>query len=405
MTRNIIAVVVLMGLAAAAYFVFRDSPGAMEEKKEVRAVLTPIPRASIDRIEVVRHEGTGDTLREEAIVLERAGDAWKMLEPVEYAVNSTSVENMLEALEEMRVIDVIATNKDQHHVLEVDDEMGVEVTVRGGNEELAHFIVGVSRKNMTMVRIPGGDTVYRASGSFRSTFNKSAKNIREKTVTKLERGTVSRLKFVNDKGELELVRTGEKPADREGMAPVAVFEPVGVEIENFNERLAAGTANSLTGLVARDFVDQPLPDDVTGLGEGAPRVEFDASSDGKKGTYTIWVGNTDEKSRQTYIKTSMSDQIFLVSAHMVTRYNASAQDFARTDEQVKQEEEARAAAAAHAEEHRQHDDMMKQVQSPGGPAPGASAGANQIPPEVMEKIRAQMEKQGAQGQAGQDPAH
>lgn len=402
MTRNIIAVAVLLGLGIAAFLVFRESPEKEERKAEVRATLKPVARGDVDRIEVIRHEGSGDTLREELIVLERAGDAWRMLEPVEYAVNQTSVDRMLDALGELKVIDVIAENRDRHRVLEVDGDLGIEVTASGKGEELAHFIVGVSRKNMTMVRIPGSDTVYRATGSFRVTFNKSAKNIRDRTVTRLDRGSVTRLEIVNEKGELALVKKGEKPSEREGMAPMPIYEPVGVEVENFDERKAAGLANSLTGLTARDFVDEDLPDDVTGLGEGAVKVEFEASRGDEKGTYTLHIGKEKEGDRLTYVRTSLSDQVFLVSSHMVQRYGVTAQDFARTDEQVKKEEEARAAAAAHGESHRQHAEMLEKMKAQGQSMPGAPAGApgqgqQQIPPEVMKKIRAQIEQQAAQG--------
>ncbi len=395
MAKNVIAVLVLVGLAVAAYFVFRESPEDAQEKKKVEMTLEAIPRDTIQSVEIIRHEGTGPTLREEVIVLERAGDTWRMQKPVEYPVNTTSVERVLEALEALRTIDIISEKAERHHVLEVDDELGIEVTVKGDKDAtLANFIVGVSRKNMTMVRIPGSEIVYRAQGSFRTTFNKSAKNIRDRSVTSLERGTVTRVKMKSERGELELKKVGEQPADREGMAPIPLFEPVGgAEIQNFNARLAAGTANSLTGLTAKDFVDEPLADDVTGLGEAATVVEFDATTrDGKKGTFTFWIGSDIEKSRLTYVKTSLSEQVFLVSSHLVMRYRAVADDFARTDEQVVQEEKQREAAAAHARDHEQRAEMQKAMQQAGPQGPGAPGPGGQISPEMMEKIRAQMEK-------------
>jgi hypothetical protein len=303
----------------------------------------------------------------------------------------------------MRVVDVIAEKRERHHVLEVDDEMGIEVTVKGKGRELAHLIVGVTRQNMTMIRLPGSDAVYRATGSFRATFNKSAKNLRDKTVTRLDRGSVTRVRFINEKGELELVRKGEQAPDREGGDPIPVFEPVGVLIQNFDVRKAAGTAMSLTGLVTKDFVDEPVSEEISGLTAAAPRVEFDATLDGKPGTFTLWVGKDDKESRQTYVKTSLSEQVFLVSTHLVGRYLSSSDSFARTDQQVAEEEKQRAAAAAHAAEHEDHAETMRQMEAAPGPAAGPGGGA--IPPEMMEKIRAQMEKtKGAEG-AGAHAGH
>ena len=283
MKRNLIALGVLVVLAVAAVVVF--TPPSEDEKDAVREVLTEVDADLLDRIEVVRHEGSGDTLREEHIALVRSDDEWRMAEPVDYAVNPTSVERMVDALAELSVIDLIAQNAEKHHVLQVDDELGVEgkalageKTLAGekalaGEKTLAHFIVGVTRNNMTYIRLPGGDAVYRIRGSHRPTFNKSAKNLRDKKVVKLDRGSVSKATFVNENGELTI--------EREGEGDEATYRPVGVEIENFDERKAASTFRALASLSARDFVDEPLPDEQTGLGPDAAEVRYRAERDGE----------------------------------------------------------------------------------------------------------------------------
>ncbi len=405
MKKNIIALVVLAALGLTAFFIFREPPPDVDKAKET-PLLGPVSPDKIERLEIIRHEGTGATLREELIVLEKVGDDWRMIKPVEYAVNATSVSRMVDALAEMRIIDVISENKAKHHVLEVDDEMGIEVTVSGGDTELARFIVGVARKGMTMVRVPGSDTVYRSHGTFRITFNKRADNLRDHTVTRLDRDSVTRMKFFNEHGELEVVREGEEIREGES-APVPVFVPVGEEIQNFDSRAALGISRSLTGLSAKEFVDDKPGDEVTGLGEGATRVEFEASKDGKKGSYTIWLGNKDEKKRLVFVKSTALDQIFKVSMHLVSRYWAKVDDFARTDEQVAQQEKARKESREHGEMHKKHAEMRNAMQpgsSPGG-APGkAGAGGQEIPPDIMKKIQEQMKKQAAQGGQGAKPA-
>ena len=397
MKKNIIALVVLAVLGVVAFFIFREPPTEKGEQEEA-PLIGPVSSDKLDRLDIVRHEGTGATLREENIVLEKVGGNWRMTKPVEYAVNTISVLKMVDALAEMRIIDVISENKAKHHVLEVDDEMGIEVTASGGGTELAHFIVGVARKGMTMVRVPGSDKVYRSNGSFRITFNKRADNLRDHTVTKLDRDSVSRIKFFNEHGELELVRKGEEKG--EGEVELPVFEPVGVEIQNFNTRAALGISRSLTGLSTKEFVDDKPGDEVTGLGEGAARVEFDAMKDDKKGTFTIWLGNRDEKKRLIYMKSTEKDQIFLVSMHLVARYMAKADDFARTDEQVAQQEKARKKASEHGKMHGNHAGMGNQMPpgfSPGGMPGKGGAGGQEIPPDIMRKLQEQMKKQGAQG--------
>jgi hypothetical protein len=377
MARIIIAVAVLVVLGLVAFLVFHDDT-VEEERQQIVEILPAVDLDQLDRIEVNRHEGSGDSLREEAIVLAKTGDEWRMLEPVDYAINPRSIERMEEALGGLRVIDAIAENKKKHHVLEVDDELGVEVKAKAGDETLAHFIVGVTRHNMTYVRLPGSDTVYRIKGSHRPTFNKSVKNLRDKTVIKLDRDTVTKVAFVNEHGELKIERVGE--------GEEAAFQPVGVEIQNFNARKAKSIAGSLTGLSARLFVDEDPGPEITGLGPDAPKVVFEASKDGKPGTYTLWIGKEKEEDRQTHVKTSISDQIFLVSSHMIKRYQAKADDFARTDDEVVQETERMKKA----EEHRA---MHEAGKGPMPPAMSGQPGGQQIPPHIMKQIQEQMAKQ------------
>jgi hypothetical protein len=390
MKRNIIAIVVLVALGVATFLVLREPPDPA--RQAARAALGPVPVDRLDRLEIRRNEGSGASLHEESIVLVRKEGEWRMAEPVDYALNPTSVERMTEALAGLRTVDIVAENKAKHHVLEVDDELGVEVKALGGGDVLAHFIVGVSRNNMTYVRLPGKNEVYRVSGSHRATFNKSAKNLRDKTILKLDDDSVSRIAFANAAGQLTLERKGDD---------AAAFAPVGVEVPNFDERKAGSIAKMLTSLSTRDFVDGQPTAEETGLGPDAASVAFDAKRDGSPVNVTLWLGREVEKDRQTHVKTSLTgEQVFLVSSHMVKRLEAKADDFARTDEEMAKEEERRKKA----EEARAAGGPQRGMpgMGPGGgpgmmpPAMGGQPGGQQIPPEVLEKIRKQMAKSGVQ---------
>jgi len=203
-------------------------------------------------------------------------------------------------------------------------------------------------------------------------------------VLQLDRGSVTRIRYVDGDADFEMVKQGEGEDAR--------FVPVGMELQNFDWRRAAGNANSLTGLSTRDFVDQPVADDVSGLGAGATRVEFDASKGGVEGTYTIWIGKDLEKERQTYVKTSAGDQVFLVSTHLVKRFRTRPEDFARTDEQVAAEEKQRKAAEEHGKMHEQQRQAAQAAKAAQG-----QAGGQEIPPEILEQLR-------AKAQQGQPPS-
>jgi len=352
MRRIIIALAVFLVLVVVALVALREPADAPREA--AASALDPVPIDRLDRVEIRRNEGSGSSLREESIVLVREEGDWRMIEPVEYAVNPTSAGRMVEALAGLRVVDLVAENRAKHHVLEVDDQLGVEVKALGGGQVLAHFIVGVSRNNLTYVRLPGGDEVYRITGSHRATFNKSARNLRDKQILKLDQDSVSRITFNNRHGELVVAK---------GEGAESAFAPVGVEIPNFDDGKVLSIARMLTGLAARDFVDGGPPAEETGLGPEASRVVFEATDKGNPVTVTLWLGAETEKDRQMHLKTSLTgEQVFLVSSHMVKRLEASAEDFARTDEEMATLEKRRrqaeeAEAAGHHHHHHQNEEQ------------------------------------------------
>ncbi len=346
MARLITAALVLVILAIAAWLVFREVPN--QEDERLAEVLKPIPVERVDRLEILRHEGSGATFREVFVVLEKVDEQWRLTKPVDYAADHRLIDPMLEILGELRAIDVITENVKKHHVLEVDDEFGIEVGAFEGSRELVRVIIGVSNKNMTFVRIPGDDTVYRTVGMYRRTFDKSTKNLRDKAVTFFDEHSVARVKYINEKGALETVK--------KGVGQEATFEAVGVKIRNFNAARARGNATALARVLTRDFVDEPLGEEITGLGKGAKIVEFDAKKNGVPGIHRIWIGKAHEKKRQTYVKTSLSEQVFLISTHVAARFDVGAEDFARTDEQVVKEKQLRETQEKHAAEHAKHRD-------------------------------------------------
>ncbi len=375
MARNTIAVVVLLALGAAAYFALRERPST--ERADAQTVIAKVPAAAVDRIEIRRHGTSQEPIDDETIVLERRGGEWRMTKPVDYAVNVNAATKMVETLAGLAPIDVISDNPAKHAVLEVDDALGIGVKAWGGGKPLADLIVGVTSGDMTMVRLPGQNAVYRVQGAFRGDFNRPAKNLRDHAVMALDRGSVTWARFSTGGEVLEIAKAGEGKDAR--------FAPVGAPIQNFDWRRAEGNASSLAVVMTRDFQDAPLPDDVTGLGDGATRVDFDATKGGVKGRYTLWIGKDLEKDHETYVKCSASNQLFLVAAHIAARFRTKAADYARTDAEVAEQEKARAAAEEHAKMHRDHAAEVQAAQQSG----------ESVPPEIMQQLQQRMKEQGA----------
>jgi Domain of unknown function (DUF4340) len=353
MKKNLVAVCVLALLGFAAFAILNQGPDEQQERvQEIRAtVLEPVASDKVSRLEVLRHEGSGSTLREELMVFEKAADSWRLVTPVEYSANQVAVQAMLEVLSTLQVIDVISEKVEKHRILEVDEELGIKVKAFAGDELLVDFIIGVTRGKITFVKLPGGDAVYRTSGGYRLTFNKTARDFRDRTVTALDRGSVTRVKYFSRDGGFEMVKKGE--GDK------AVFEPIGAELNNFDTQRALKNAEALTVLTTRDYLDEPLGEEITGLGADAIKVEFDASKDGEPDTFTIRVGNTIKNEGLTYLETSISEQVFKISSHLVPIFTVKGEDLSRTDEQVVGEAESMKHAQEHIAEHEKRRELMR----------------------------------------------
>jgi hypothetical protein len=378
MRRNRIAVAVLAALAVAAFLVLRERPAA--DGAAVAKAISPVPAASVDRIEIFRRDPAQDQAAGEQLAIERRGADWRLVAPVDYPLNPSAVKSMTDALAGLSPIDVISDNKEKHAALGVDDAQGIRVKAFGGGKVLADLVIGVSRGDMTMVRRAGEDAVYRVQESFRAVFNKSSRNLRDHVIAKLDRGSVARAVFTYQGETLEIEKTAGGDA---------VYAPVGAEIQNFDSHKAEATLNGLTALVTHDFVDKPISDEEAGFGEGGARVDFEATKDGAKGKFTVWIGKDVEKDRETYLKTSLSNQVYLVAAQAAARLRVRAQGFARTDAQVAAQEKARQAAEERAK-----------TRGAGALSPtDLAAGAQNLPPEIMqqlqEKLRAQQAGSGA----------
>jgi hypothetical protein len=278
-------------------------------------------------------------------VLVKKGHEWWLEKPVVFRAHQKLVELALQELGNMELADTLAEGAEKQR--QVGTSSLVTVKASAGGETLVEMTVGVTPGNETFARLEGGDTSYRVDKTLRRRFNKSPSQLRDNTVIKLDPDSVSRVRYVNSKGTFEMRRSAQTDGGD--------FEPVGEAIQNFDTKRAVARANALCHISARDFVDEELGSDVTGLDGDAPSVEIDATKDGTPIAVTVWVGNEKAGMRQTYMGTSLSEQVYLVPSHVTARLLVSGDEFARTDEQVAREEEARRQAELNPRMQHRHD--------------------------------------------------
>ena len=92
----------------------------------------------------------------------------------------------------MDVSDLVTEQKAKQAEFEVDDKSGIHVVAKAkGGKVLADLIVGKSTGPGTMVRLPGKDEVWQASGISRYLFDKAPADWRDKSITTFTPATPS----------------------------------------------------------------------------------------------------------------------------------------------------------------------------------------------------------------------
>jgi hypothetical protein len=321
--KNIIAIAVLAILGAVAFFLFRETPNPEKQKTEQAAV--PLDADKIDEIHIKRLEGIGDKKQDEAYTLKKQDGKWQMTEPVTYPVVESFVTSMINTLSTFDVVDIISEKASSHGKFNVDDKTGIDVTVLGAGKELLHVVIGASGGGMTFVRYSDKDEVYRMKGSFKFQFDRSIKAIREKTIIKADIENLKTATFGTGKDALVL--------EKVGTGKELSVKPVNKEIPDFDASKAVGVARTLVNLNAVEFVDEPLTDEVSGLGPEAFIIKVDAMKEDKPYQVTLTLGNKAEGKAQVYTKRSGSDQIFLISEYTANRLKSSVDGFVKKDKE------------------------------------------------------------------------
>ncbi len=324
--KNLIALGVLLVLGITAFLLFQEKPNV--EQKKAEQAIKPLDAEKIDEVRIKRLEGIGDNKKEESYTIKKKDGKWRMTAPVDYQVVESSVETMTKSLSDLSVIDIISENPSAHDKFDVDDKKGIDMTALSGGQELLHILIGGSGNGVTYVRFPGKNEVYRMQGSFRFNFDRSTKSLRDKTIIKTEVEGVKTATFGQGPNALVLEKIGE--------GKELSVKPVGKEIKNFDAPKATGVLRTLVNLNALDFADGDLSEEILGFtGPEAFTVFVDAEEEGKPYQATLTLGNKFEDKAQVYVKSSLSDQVFIIAEYTANRLRAKAEDFVKAEEENK----------------------------------------------------------------------
>lgn len=367
----VVGVVALL-LVGLTWFLVDDEREGGHASAEDAPTLPTVVSDDLTEIEIRRPEDEGQAIR-----LVRDGDSWRLAAPVEASAASTAISTALEKLGDLEVVGRAATRAQHHERLEVDEEHGIRVLAKAGDETVIDLWIGAFQAGNTMVRVEGEDEVLMVRGSIKFAFNKPVRDWRDRTILELTAADVNDLRFTNEHGSFHFHK-GE--AWEQVLDPAAEGQEAPAPIEEFSASRVASTVTALARLRAADFAAADVTAETAGLGDAAPRVVLSAGEGDEAQTITLRVGSEGEGG-QRHVQREGDETIYLVSSFMGERLLPNVEAFQPSDEP---EAPPPGAGAPHG--------MPPGMGGPGGP------GGGQIPPEVMRQIQQQLQQQGAAGQ-------
>jgi hypothetical protein len=404
--RIFIASVVLVLIGGLAIWAVQSRTGDSPQRAgDVPEGFPDVDREAIAVLEITRPEDEGMAVR-----LERGEDGtWRLTAPIEAPADQGAVSTALDKLDEMDVASIAASNAQFHERLEVDTEHGVHVVARDQEgETLADVWIGAFRSGNTMVRVEGQDVVAGVRGSIKFAFNKELRDWRDRSMLALEADDVREAAFVGPNGTFRFVRPtvqreapegegegeGEGPSTELGdwqIAEVSYVPPPtdgGVAarvaqstIEGFAPTKVRSIVSSLARMRASDFAASDVTREGAGITDASPRVTLTVGEGDAATQHVVRLGSEANEERHDYYAMREGDEtIFVISRFLGERVHPTAASFTQTAAPATPEPAEGAGAMPH----------------PGGEVGGGA----QLPPEVMEQIRRQLEQQGLGGGAG-----
>ncbi len=148
-------VVLLGGLWAAQRSDKKDM-----EAHSINAVVAELPTIKLAAEDV--EKVTKITIKNAAkgsVTLEKDGDSWKVTQPLAAAANQANVKSLLDNLKELKIKDVIGTDKGLYGPNDLDDDKAVHVQAWKGADKAADLFFGKSGSRGQMTRVGDKDGV------------------------------------------------------------------------------------------------------------------------------------------------------------------------------------------------------------------------------------------------------
>jgi len=259
----------LVILALVLYLVFHKTDRALYQLP----ALPEVAGKDIDRLDI--------KLADRSVELNKKDNRWRIA-PADYLAETSQVDGMLDALEELMLTALVSESK-SYARYDLSDDRKITVTAWDGDTEKRRIDIGKAAPTYqhTFVLLTDDPNIYHASGNFRSKFDKTVEKLRDKTVLSFEKKQVQSLRvtkgdktrtFALSTPSVDIAADQEKD-NAEGSAPSS---GPGMEwMTEDNEKADESTIDSLLTQLERmkcdAYQDNETKDD---LGKAPCRIEL-----------------------------------------------------------------------------------------------------------------------------------
>jgi hypothetical protein len=308
-TSLVVLSVVLAGLAAYIYFVESKKP------EETAAAAGPkvfsVKTDAIDEITVKSAGGDRTTLK-------KIGGAWQITAPVAAPADEAEVSGIVTALatvDIVRTVDENATDFSQFGLAEPRVEIEFKET---GGKSAQRLLVGdkTATSGDLYARLPSDKKVFLIAGSYDATFNRSAFDLRQKSVLTFERDKVDQVIVEAGGAPVELSRAaGEWKLARPIQAPADYGT-----VEGLIGRVQSAQMKAITAPDATDL--KPY-----GLDKPAASVTFGLGSS----RATLHIGGKADAAGTVYARDASRPMVFTVDSTLLDDVKKPADQLRRKD--------------------------------------------------------------------------
>jgi hypothetical protein len=243
MKRSITLIVVLAVLLGIYWLV--------QSRRPVVSGARPFVEYDSAAVNLMRMETATDTVE-----LRKEGEQWSLTVPLKFPAAQSTVQQAISRLREMEKLTLITSNTDRHSEFQLNDSLGVKVTIGQGNK-LTTLYVGRTGPTgqTTYARLAGSGDVWEIGGNHASTFKRKAKDWRDKTITEFNLGDFRKitLRYPDQTLTLSLVDTAWKvDAGREQ------FDAANDLVERLTNLLARMSGVDFADTLSANAFDQPV---------------------------------------------------------------------------------------------------------------------------------------------------